>query len=316
MVKLPDSKAECSCEHHTITSTRELRDTTERNIQNHEMQVAKLDAMGYRIAEITDLLAQRESRMETEMRDMCTKIQTMHATLQKTKPTVEHPGGTFDKQFRDTEAAINRAYNATLKFKGSGVPKPKVQIGSTQLPMQQSTVISGIRASPITRLDMPSTSNTRDVGLNPMSLGTSATEVTPHPLNRPSPGTTTNGGTTTKLSARAYTDGTRSAFQTAEGTVPTGRPCACSIQKQEMITIDSTNAINDSTKSTRGSSVEPSPAAEEDEPISPEQPKFTEAISKAMSKELKPLIGNPDKACTRPTIYKGTRIGLSMVGFL
>ena len=190
------------------------------------------------------------------------------------------------------------------------MPKPAAQISSTQLPKQQSTAVSGIRASPITKPDIPSTSNTRDVGIDPMSQGTSLTEAT-RPSSLPSPGaTTTNGEVTTYFSAKAYPDGTPSGFQTAEGTVPTGRPCASSTQKQEILTIDSTNTTHDSMKSTRGSSVELPPDAEEEEPISPEQLKFTEAISKAMSKELAPLIANRDQTRTRPTIYKGTHLWL------
>ena len=48
---------------------------------------------------------------------------------------------------------------------------------------------------------------------------------------------------------------------------------------------------------------------EDDEPISPEQLKFTETISKAMFKELAPLIANREQTRTRSTIYKGTKDG-------
>ena len=44
-----------------------------------------------------------------------------------------------------------------------------------------------------------------------------------------------------------------------------------------------------------------------DEFISPEQLKFTEAISKAMSKELAPLIANRDQTAVRPTAYRGSK---------
>ena len=56
--------------------------------------------------------------------------------------------------------------------------------------------------------------------------------------------------------------------------------------------------------------------------ISPEQLKFTEAISKAMSKELAPLIANRDQTAVRPTAYRGSRDGtidewlLVMKGYL
>ena len=62
------------------------------------------------------------------------------------------------------------------------------------------------------------------------------------------------------------------------------------------------------TLSTRGSSVPP-PAITEEVHISPEHLRFTEAISKAMSKELAPLIANRDQTRVRPTVYKGTKDG-------
>ena len=54
--------------------------------------MAKMDAMGSRIGEITDLLAQRELRMEIQIRDMCGQIQTMNTTLQNTKLTAARSG--------------------------------------------------------------------------------------------------------------------------------------------------------------------------------------------------------------------------------
>ena len=43
--------------------------------------------------------------------------------------------------------------------------------------------------------------------------------------------------------------------------------------------------------------------------ISPEQLNFTEAIWKAMSKELAPLIANRDQTAVRPTAYWGSKDG-------
>ena len=199
MEKLTENKAECSREHHTITTEteavqEELRKTTERNLQNQEVQVAKTDAMGCRIAELTDLLDQRESRMETQMRDMCAQIQNMNATLLNTKPTADRSRSTFDKLLRDTEVALSRARDFTPKPREC-IPKPTVQISSTRLPTQASASAAGMRISPIFKPNMPSTSNTRDIGYDPMSLDTSMTEIT-HPWNRSGPGITNNEGTT------------------------------------------------------------------------------------------------------------------------
>ena len=46
-----------------------------------------------------------------------------------------------------------------------------------------------------------------------------------------------------------------------------------------------------------------------DESISPEQLKFTEAISKAIAKELAALIANRDQTAVRPTLYRGSKDG-------
>ena len=120
------------------------------------------------------------------MCDMSAQIQTMNATLQKTKPTAERSGSTFDKMFRDTEAALNRARDNTPKPKEC-IPKPTVQISSTRLPTQASTSAAGMHISPIIKSNMPSTSNTRDIGIDPMSMDTSMTEIT-HLSNRSVPG--------------------------------------------------------------------------------------------------------------------------------
>ena len=46
-----------------------------------------------------------------------------------------------------------------------------------------------------------------------------------------------------------------------------------------------------------------------DELISPEKLKFTEAIFKAMAKELAPLTANRDQTAVRPTLYRGSKDG-------
>ena len=141
-----------------------------------------------------------------------------------------------------------------------------------------------------------------------MSMDTSMTENI-HPTNRSGPGITTNKGTSNYVSATTHPDKNPSALQSADSVLPTSKPYSSSTRNQEIITIDSTNSSNDSTKSTKGNGVEQPTAIEDDEPIPPELLKFTEAISKAMAKELEPLIASCDQTRTRPTTYKGTKDG-------
>ena len=96
------------------------------------------------------------------------------------------------------------------------------------------------------------TSNTRDIGIDPMSVDTSITEITrPSNSNRSDPGMTTKIGTTNYFSVKPHPDETSSTIQSADGVLPTGKTYTSRLRKQEIITIDSSNSTNDSTKSMR-----------------------------------------------------------------
>ena len=63
--QLSERKARCDREHQAIVEEIEavqtkLRTSTERQAQGQEVQAARMDAMGYRMAEMKDLMAQRE----------------------------------------------------------------------------------------------------------------------------------------------------------------------------------------------------------------------------------------------------------------
>ena len=60
---------------------------------------------------------------------------------------------------------------------------------------------------------------------------------------------------------------------------------------------------------TRGSRDDSPAPSEGKEVISPEQLRFTVAISKAMSKELAPLLAGRDPTQARPSVYRGSKEG-------
>ena len=113
------------------------------------------------------------------------------------------------------------------------------------------------------------------------------------------------GTVDTFQTANATLGETAAEYHTADNELPPGNPCASSTRRREATILES---ADDSINSTRGSSLLPPPTNEE-VPISQEQPRFTEAISKAMSKKLAPLIANRDQTRVRPTSYKGTKGG-------
>ena len=62
-------------------------------------------------------------------------------------------------------------------------------------------------------------------------------------------------------------------------------------------------------QATRGSQDNSPAPSEGEEVISPEQLRFSAAISKAMSKELAPLLAGRDQTQARPSVYRGSKEG-------
>ena len=92
---------------------------------------------------------------------------------------------------------------------------------------------------------------------------------------------------------------------TADDGMPSGTPCASSTRKKE----ETADLSVQATHYSDGGAREVEPRDEEAEIISPEQLRFTAAISKAMSKELSPLLAGRDLAQTRPNVYRGSKDG-------
>ena len=68
----------------------ELRLSTERQAQGQGKKAAEMNAMGYRMIEVKDLLIQRELRMESQMQETCSQIQTMGTMLREIQPRTEN----------------------------------------------------------------------------------------------------------------------------------------------------------------------------------------------------------------------------------
>ena len=104
--------------------------------------------------------------------------------------------------------------------------------------------------------------------------------------------------------ARSGTAGITSMFLTASEGVPAGDPCASSTRKRDDVNGEL------SMQATRGSrDFSPAPSEEGEVVVSQEQLRFTAAISKAMSKELAPLLAGRDPTQARPSVYRGSKEG-------
>ena len=81
LTRLADTRAECSEQHRAITAEIEavqkaVRNGLRANSQQQTVQAARVDAMGYRLDEMRELLIQRELRIEVQVAElnaqMCT----------------------------------------------------------------------------------------------------------------------------------------------------------------------------------------------------------------------------------------------------
>ena len=113
---------------------------------------------------------------------------------------------------------------------------------------------------------------------------------------------TSSTGDEAYATARMRT-GTNLLFLTASEGMLTGKPCASSTRQKD-------NANGElSVQATRGSQDNSPAPSEGDEKISPEQLRLTAAISKAMSKELAPLLAGRDQTQAKPSVYRGPKEG-------
>ena len=99
-----------------------------------------------------------------------------------------------------------------------------------------------------------------------------------------------------------------SLYLTADNGIPSGNPCASSTREKG----DETNDLMElSIQATQGSDniTRDHELKDETDVISPEQLRFTAAISKAMSKELAPLLAGRDLAQASPSVYRGSKDG-------
>ena len=320
--QLSERKARCDIEHQAIVEEieavqTELRTSTERQAQGQGVQAARMDAMSYRMAEMKDMIAQREVRMEAQMEEVFSQIQAMGTMLKNVQPQAAPASSTIKELLQDTDISLSKPMKSVSLKPTENVITAANPSGSKQhlarhAPLSQSPTQNREVVSTSTRLIprvstklIPSitASHEEEPTCEAITIKTSRMGITG--LREPTRTNELTEVTSTFQTANATSGESTVEFQTADNGLPPGNPRASSTRRKEVIIPENTD---DSVNSTRGSSIPP-PAITEEVHISPEQLRFTEAISKAMSKELAPLIANRHQTRVRPTVYKGTKDG-------
>ena len=339
LVGLASTRAECNEQHHAIvenmkTMQMTMRDGLQvsdqlRTAQN--VQSARVDALGHRMGEMNDLLMARELCVETQINDLSNQMHTVLNAINTMRrerslprpPSAEGmPAGSPTKVPKQPHPnrAMKPELTSALKPSTSKPIVPVTRVKNPVLFMPDTerkparVQMRGPHDSYSTGPLTPSAarSATRDQGVDPISTIylDSSTEVD-LASTKVTLGSQTEGAA--YVTAPTQVSGPHSLYLTADLTadltandgMPSGTPCASSTRKKEEtmdLSVQATHGSDDGTD-------EVEPKEGEAEAISPEQLRFTAAISKAMSKELAPLLAGRDLAQTRPNVYRGSKDG-------
>ena len=336
---LASTRAECNEQHLAIVENIKMMQTTMREglqvsdqlrtAQN--VQTARVDTLGHRIGEMNDTLMSRELRVETQINDLSNQMHTVLNAIEVMRRERSLP--------RQSSASGGVRSGGTVRVSEPTCPS---QVVKSELPSALKPSTSR-PAVPVTRKDegvagnlvmatpeaerkparvqmrghhdsaessMPSAtqSTTRDQGVDPMSTIylDSSVEVDPS-STKATLGSQTEGAmfATAPVSMSGPDSLYWTADLSAEHGLPSGTPCSSSTRKKDEIADLSIQATLGSHDRTR----EEEAKADEGEAKSPEQLRFTAAISKAMSKELAPLLAGRDLAQARPNVYRGSKEG-------
>ena len=276
---------------------RSLRSAT----QQTTVQAAKVDAKGYRLEEMKYLLLQRELRMEVQMAELSYPMGTLGAASHAVAPEIEQT--TVVEPIASTGKMVPmRTPNPAISLKTS--PKTEPKVFKPPLGGKKTTKVHLCTPNSLSALQIPSMTSltrTRDQGVGPMPTTSSTLDLTDTKATAGSHASSAEDEAYT--AARVKTVGTNSMFLTASEGMLTGNPCASSTRKKGIVNGEL------SLQATMGSR-DDSPAPSEGEEVkSLEQLRFTAAISKAMSKELAPLLAGHDPTQARPNVFRGSKEG-------
>ena len=336
---LASTRAECNEQHLAIVENIKVMQTTMReglqvsdqlrtaqNVQN-----ARVDTLGHRIGEMNDTLMSRELRVETQIKDLSNQMHTVLNAIDvmrrerslprqpSTSGGVRNGGPVRISEPTCLSQVVKSELPSALKPCTSrpAVPAPRKDEGvagnlvmaTPEAERKPARVqMRGHHDSAESSMPSATQSTTRDQGVDPMSTIYLHSSVEVDLSNtKATLGSQTEGATV--ATAPISMSGPHSLYWTAdlsaEHGLPSGTPCASSTRKKDEIADLSIQATLGSHDRTR----EGEAKADEGEAISPEQLRFTAAISKAMSKELAPLLAGRDLAQARPNVYRGSKDG-------
>ena len=307
LARLADTRAECNEQHQAITTELEAMQSSVSDsllraaTQQTTVQAAKVDALGYHLEEVKNMFLQRELRMEAQMAELSNQMHTLSAASRTAAPANEQPKAA-EPVASTSEIVPMRTPHQLIALKTSAKSESKVlKPPPTGKKTNKVHVCAPNPLSNVSLPPAPTFTRTQSRAVDPMMTTSSTIGLTDTKATAGS--RDSNAEDDVFTTARSGTAGVTSMFLTASEVVPTGDPCASSTRKKD----DANGEL--SIQATRGSRDNSPAPSEEGEAISRGQLQFTAAISKAMSKELAPLLAGRDPSQARPSVYRGSKEG-------
>ena len=340
---LASTRAECNEQHLAIVENIKVMQTTMReglqvsdqlrtakNVQN-----AIVDAIGHRMGEMNDMLMARELRVETQINDLSNQMHTVLNAInvmRREKSLPRQPsaiGGAPDGNPALTPE--NMRPNQAVKSELASALKPSTSRPAASITRRDGGAagnlvlttpdverkparvqMRGHHDSAESSIPSATQGTTRDQGVDPMStIYLDSSVEADLSSTKATLGSQTEGATfvTAPISISGPDCLYLTADLSADHGLPSGTPCASSTRKKDEIADVSVQATYGSHDRTREVETKVEEGEAISDTISPEQLRFTAAISKAMSKVLAPLLAGRDLAQTRPNVYRGSKDG-------
>ena len=336
---LASPRAECNEQHQAITSNiLAVQQSVQEGLQVSEQlrtarnqQGVRVEAMGHRLGVMNGLLLQRELSVETQIYDLSNPMNSVLSALDILRQEQSLPR-------TSGEAMKVGNFSASISVKpvgGSsvGIPvKPdNVERNSAEVPKPSTArppkLLPGVRTEQL-MLSVPDcerkparvqikgphdssstmqsiVTGTRGQGVDPITIYLDFSTEVDLSHSKATLGSQTDEAA--YKSAQTILSGPSSLYLTTDNGMPSGNPCASSTRKKEQETMDVKDLSIGATQGSQDATHDPEPT--KDVEISPEQLRFTAAISKAMSKEFAPLMAGRDLEQARPSVYRGSKDG-------
>ena len=249
IARLADTRAECNEQHKVMAAELEAMQNSVKSslraaCQQNTVQSGKLDAMGYRLEEMKDLLLELVLQLKMQMAELNNHMRTLSTATRTTQGSEQakanEPIATSSKTVPMRIPIPPITLKTSPKTEPKALKPPPASKKTTKVHVCASNSLSTVLLPPTVSL-----TQTQDQGIDPMTTTSSTIDLTDTKATAGS--LASSAGDDTYVTAKTKTTGTSSMFLTASEGLLAGNPCASTTRKKENLNGDlSMQATRDS----------------------------------------------------------------------